>query len=155
MTNVSALQGEFLMMKLLLPSVITIGSTKVNKVKNFSGPYYVIKRVLTFVSGVQEFVLLDFISQNKVKILHKLKLCQNCLCQKFPYKNKKTDVSFIFFWIFELILCAVSFDHFETVAIVKMRAVIEKETALNIFLYLVAYLSSYLEKAINALYELA
>ena len=28
------------------------------------------KRILTFVSDVQESVLLDFISQNKVKILH-------------------------------------------------------------------------------------
>ena len=32
-----------------------------------------IKRVLTFVSGVQESVLVDFISKNKVKILHKVK----------------------------------------------------------------------------------
>ena len=29
-----------------------------------------IKRVLMFVSGVQQSVLIDFISQNKVKILH-------------------------------------------------------------------------------------
>ena len=29
-----------------------------------------IKRVITFVSGVQVSVLVDFISQNKVKILH-------------------------------------------------------------------------------------
>ena len=29
-----------------------------------------IKCVLTFVSGVHESVLVDFISQNKVKILH-------------------------------------------------------------------------------------
>ena len=58
-----------------------------------------LKRVLTFVSGVQESVLLDFISQNKAKILHKVKTCQNCLHQKFPYKNEKTYtvVSFIFF----------------------------------------------------------
>ena len=48
-----------------------------------------IKQVLTFVSGVQESVLVDFISQNKVKILHKVKTCQNCLHQKFPYKNEK------------------------------------------------------------------
>ena len=39
-----------------------------------------IKRVLTFVSDVQESVLVDFISQ----ILHKVKTCQNCLHQKFP-----------------------------------------------------------------------
>ena len=43
-----------------------------------------IKCVLTFVSGVQESVLVDFISQNKVKILLKVKICQNCLYQKFP-----------------------------------------------------------------------
>ena len=41
-----------------------------------------IKCLLTFVSGLQESVLVDFISQNKVKILHKVKACQN-----FPYKN--------------------------------------------------------------------
>ena len=52
-----------------------------------------IKRVLTFVSGVQESVLVDFISQNIVKILHKVKTSQNCLHQKFPYKMNK----FIFF----------------------------------------------------------
>ena len=48
-----------------------------------------IKRVLTFVSGVQESVLVDFTSQNKVKILHEVKTCQNCLYQKFPYKNEQ------------------------------------------------------------------
>ena len=48
-----------------------------------------IKRVLTFVLGVQESVLVDFISQNKVKSLHKVKTCQNCLHQKFPYKNEQ------------------------------------------------------------------
>ena len=63
-----------------------------------------IKPVLTFVSGLQESVLLDFISQNKVKILHKVKTCQNCLHQKFPYKNEQIYISFIFFSIFELLL---------------------------------------------------
>ena len=48
-----------------------------------------IKCVLTFVLGVQECVLVDFISQNKVKILHEVKICQNSLCQKFPYKNEQ------------------------------------------------------------------
>ena len=47
-----------------------IGPAKVNKVEIFSGPYYKMKRILTFVLGVQESVLLEFISQNKVKILH-------------------------------------------------------------------------------------
>ena len=59
------------------------------KVKIFSEPCYMIKCVLTFVSGVQESVLVDFISKNKVKILHKVKICQNCLYQKFPYKNEQ------------------------------------------------------------------
>ena len=40
------------------------GPLKVNKVKIFSGPCYMIKRVLTFISGVQESALVDFISQN-------------------------------------------------------------------------------------------
>ena len=51
-----------------------------------------IKCVLTFVSGVQESVAVDFISQNEVKTLHKVKICQNCLYQKFPYKNKQINV---------------------------------------------------------------
>ena len=42
----------------------------------------------TFVSGVQESVLLDFVSQNKVKILHKVKTYQNCY-QVFPYKSEQ------------------------------------------------------------------
>ena len=47
-----------------------------------------IERVLTFVSGVQESALVDFTSQNRVKILHKVKTCQSCLYQKFCYKNE-------------------------------------------------------------------
>ena len=62
-----------------------------------------IKRVLTFVPGVHESVLVDFISQNKVKILHKGKTCQSCLHQKFPYKNEQIYIFFIFFGIFELL----------------------------------------------------
>ena len=54
-----------------------------------------ITRVLTFVSCVQESVLVDFISQNKVKILNKVKTCQNCLHQKFPYKNKQIYVLYL------------------------------------------------------------
>ena len=50
-----------------------------------------IKRELTFVSGVQESVLVDFISQNRVKILHKVKTCHYCLHQKFPYKNEQKN----------------------------------------------------------------
>ena len=63
-----------------------------------------IKRVLTFVSGVQESVLVHFISQNKVKILHKVKTCQNSLHQKFPYKNEQIYIFFILCSIFELLL---------------------------------------------------
>ena len=59
-----------------------------------------INHALTFVSGVQESVLVDFISQNKVKILYEVKTCQNCLHQKFPnpnpYKNEKTYIFCIF-----------------------------------------------------------
>ena len=55
-----------------------------------------IKLVLTFVSGVQESVLVNFISQNKVKVLQKVKTYQNCLCQKFPYKNEQIYI----FWNF-------------------------------------------------------
>ena len=42
---------------------------------------YMINRVITFVSGVQKSVLVDYIRQNKVKT------CQTCLDQNFPYKN--------------------------------------------------------------------
>ena len=49
-----------------------------------------IKRALTFVSGVQESVLVDFISQNKVKILHLVKTCQNC--QSKIFLQKPTNV---------------------------------------------------------------
>ena len=44
-----------------------------------------IKRVLSFVLDVQEFVLVDLY----VKILHKVKTSQNCLYQKFPHKNEQ------------------------------------------------------------------
>ena len=59
------------------------------------------KHVLTFVSGVQKFVLVDFLSQNKVKILYKVKTCQNCLHQKFPNPNpNKNEKKLHFFCIF-------------------------------------------------------
>ena len=58
-----------------------------------------ITHVLTFVSGLQESVLVDFISQNKVKILYKVKTGQNSH-QKFPnpnpYKNEKHVDFFVF-----------------------------------------------------------
>ena len=72
-----------------------------------------IKCVLTFVSNVQESVLVDFISQNKVKILHKVKICQNCLYQKISLQ-KRTNLYFLNIFLNFLaaikILCAVLFD---------------------------------------------
>ena len=47
-----------------------------------------IKHVLTFVSGLQESVLVDFVSQNKVKSMYEVKTGQNSLHQKFPKPNK-------------------------------------------------------------------
>ena len=75
---------------------LSLGSAKINKVKIFSGPCYMIKRVLTFVSGVQESVLQDFISQNKVKILHKVKTCQNCFSK--ISLQKRTNLNFFIFF---------------------------------------------------------
>ena len=58
-----------------------------------------IKCVLTFVAGVQESVLVDFISQNKVKILHKVKIV---FIKNFLTKTNK----FIFFkYFFEFLSC--------------------------------------------------
>ena len=65
-----------------------------------------IKRVLTFVSGLQESVLLHFISQNKVKILHIVKTSQNCLHQKFLYKNEQI---YIFLYFFQFLSCYLNF----------------------------------------------
>ena len=57
-----------------------------------------IKHVLTFVSGVQESVLVDFLSQNKVRILYKVKTCQNVFIKNFPTltltKMKKKNLRF-------------------------------------------------------------
>ena len=91
-----------------------------------------VKRVLMLVSGVQESVLIDFVSQNKVKILHKFKTCQNCLFQKFSYKNEQI---YIFFNFFEFLSCCLSFMRsfilFLTskIVVTLMRAVIEKKIA--------------------------
>ena len=60
-----------------------------------------IKHALTFVSGLQKSVLVDFIRQNKVKILYKVKIGQNSLHQKFPnpnpYKHEKNEDFFCIF----------------------------------------------------------
>ena len=55
-----------------------------------------IKRVLTFVSGFQESVLVDFISQNKVKILHKVKNLSNLSSSKISLQ-KRTNLYFFEF----------------------------------------------------------
>ena len=59
-----------------------------------------IKRVLTFVSGLQESVLVDFRGQNKVKILHKVKTSQNS--SKISLQ-KRTNLDFFYF--FEFLSC--------------------------------------------------
>ena len=85
--------------KITLVERLSLGPAKVNKVQNFSGPCYMIKCVLTFVSGVQESVLVDFISQNKVKILHKVKIV---FIKNFLTKTNK----FIFLkYFFEFLSC--------------------------------------------------
>ena len=62
-----------------------------------------IKCVLTFVSGVHESVLVDFISQNIVKILHKVKIV---FIKNFLAKTNK----FIFFkYFFEFLSCYYNF----------------------------------------------
>ena len=63
--------------------LLFIGPAKVNTVKIFLGSYYMIKQVLTFVSSLQESVLVDFISQNKVKILYKVKLVKIIFIKNF------------------------------------------------------------------------
>ena len=73
-----------------------------NRDKIFSEPFYMIKSVLTFVSSVHEFVLVDFLSQNKVQISHIVKTWQNCLIKNFLTKTNK----FIFFsYFFEFLSC--------------------------------------------------
>ena len=60
-----------------------------------------------------EVCFVKFLSQNKVKILLRLKTCQNCLYQKFPYKNKQIYIFVLCFLNFRAaikILCAVLFD---------------------------------------------
>ena len=75
---------------------LSVRPAKINKVKIFLERCYMIKRVLTFVSGVQKTVLVDFISQIKFKILCKVKTCYNCLTKNFLTKT----IKFIFFKFF-------------------------------------------------------
>ena len=56
-----------------------------------------IKRIQTLVLGVQESVLVHFRSQNKVKYLHEVRTCQNCLYQKISYKSKQIHIFSLFF----------------------------------------------------------
>ena len=55
-----------------------------------------IKRVLTFVSGLQESVLVDFISKNEVKILHKSKLVKIVINNFLTKTNKFTFFLYFF-----------------------------------------------------------
>ena len=83
---------------------LLLGHAKVNKVKIFSGFCYMIKCVglLTFVSGVQESVLVDFISQNKAKFCIKSKFVKIVFIKNFLTKTNKC----IFFkYFFELLSC--------------------------------------------------
>ena len=68
--------------------------------------------------------MLDFISQNFALSQNLSKLSSS----KISTKIKKN--LYFFYIFFDLILCADLFDYSEIVAIVKMGAVIEKETAL-------------------------
>ena len=70
-----------------------------------------IKPAPMFVLGVQESVFVDFVSQNKVKILHEVKTCQDFFYQKFPYKNEQIYVFEKNINLFRSkIFCAVLFD---------------------------------------------
>ena len=62
-----------------------------------------IKHVLTFVSDLHGYVLVDFIRQNIVKILHKIKICQNTFHQKFPNPNPHNNKKKVHF--FEFLSC--------------------------------------------------
>ena len=65
-----------------------------------------IKHVLRCVSGLQESVLVDFLSQNKVKILYKVKTGQNSFHQKFPNPNSyKYEKNVDFLYFFEFLSC--------------------------------------------------
>ena len=59
-----------------------------------------IKRVLTFVSGVQESVLVDFISQNFASSQNLSKLSSS----KISFQKRTNLDFFIYFLIFELLL---------------------------------------------------
>ena len=85
--------------------------------------------------------MVDFIDQNKFKILHKGKTTQNCLYQKFPYQNDQIYI-YIFFLNFELLLkFYVQFylilnyrnSYNGCIIITILRAVIEKEVALIMY----------------------
>ena len=65
--KIAALLIEYLAQYLGKAQWLSLGPAKVN---TFSGPCYMIKLVPTFVSGIKKSVLVDFISQNKVKLLH-------------------------------------------------------------------------------------
>ena len=67
-----------------------------------------IKCVLTFVSGVQESVLVNVISQNKIKILHEVKILQSQNLSKLSLSKislqKRTNIYFLNIF-FEFLSC--------------------------------------------------
>ena len=88
------------------------------------------KRLLTFVSDVQKSVLLDFISQNFALSQNLSKLSSSKLIKiVFILISAKMKKLIFLLYFFEF-LCAVLFDYFQIVAIVKVHAVVEKKTAL-------------------------
>ena len=76
---------------------ISLKSDKIKKSQKFFSTLLHDQTCTNVRLSVQESVLVDFTSQNKVKILHKVITCQNCLYQKFSHKNEQI---FIIFYIF-------------------------------------------------------
>ena len=94
-----------------------------NKVKSFSGSYHKIKRVLTSFQVFRSLFCYILLVKIKSKFCMKSKLVKIIFIKNFLTNIKKLK---LLSYLFELILCAVLFDYSEIVAIVKMRAVIEK-----------------------------
>ena len=85
--------------------------------------------------------------------------CQlRCIVLKFLARRKRAFISFHFYWK-KSKTTQLSFMQFssESTGIVTswnwLHDIIDMEEIIFLFLYLVAYLSSYYEKAINALYN--
>ena len=70
--------------------VFYIEPIKVNKVTIFSETFYMVKGVLTFVSGVQKSVLVYFISQNKSKVYIQSNFVRIVFMKSFLAKTNKS-----------------------------------------------------------------